>query len=231
MNIALIIAGGVGARMHQSIPKQFISINDKPVVIYTLEKFQSHAAIDVIAVVCLKGWEHLLVAYAKQFSITKLRHVISGGINGQESIKNGLFELEKFYNKDDIILIHDAIRPNVSSDIISDCIMTIQKKGSAVVVIPCNEAMLISNSEESSLKSFPREQLKRTQTPQGASLGKLLSLHKRANELGITNSVATCTLMTELGEEIFFSFGSSKNIKITTQEDIEIFKALLNQGH
>lgn len=231
MNIALIIAGGVGARMHQSIPKQFITVYDKPIIVYTLEKFQSHPSIDVIAVVCLKGWEQLLDSYAKQFCITKLCHIVSGGSNGQESIKNGLLELKKYYDEETIVLIHDAIRPNVSADIISDCITTIQRKGSSVVVVPCNEAMLISDNDFSSRLSFPREKLRRTQTPQGARLGRLLSLHKKAQEKGIVNSIATCTLMTELGDKIYFSHGSGKNIKITTPEDIEIFKALLRQEY
>ena len=95
MNIALIIAGGSGQRMGQDIPKQFINVADKPVIVYTLEAFQYHANIDLIAVVCIEGWEQVLWAYAKQFNITKLKHVILGGQNGQDSIRNGLFELEK----------------------------------------------------------------------------------------------------------------------------------------
>lgn len=226
-NIALIIAGGVGARMHQAIPKQFITVYDKPIIAYTLEKFEKHPAIDAIAIVCLPGWETLMTSYAAQFGISKLKYIVPGGSVGQESIKNGLMELAKHYDKNDIILIHDAIRPNISADIISDCIRTIQCYGSAVVVIPCNEAMMVTEDSMSSTKAFPRDNLKRTQTPQGASLGKLLEVHEKAAVMGITESVATCTLMTEVGEPIFFSAGSEKNIKITTPEDIDIFKALL----
>ena len=113
--------------MHQSIPKQFLSVNERPVIIYTLEAFQNHADIDAIAVVCIEGWEQVLWAYAKQFNINKLKYVVPGGKNGQDSIRNGVFELEKYYDPEDIVLIHDSIRPMVSADIISDCIVKTKK--------------------------------------------------------------------------------------------------------
>ena len=121
MNIALIIAGGVGARMNQDIPKQFLNVYDKPVIIYTLEAFQNHPNIDAIEVVCLEGWHDILRAYAKQFGITKIENIVNGGPNGQDSIRNGLYDLATRHNSpEDIVLIHDAIRPMVSADIISD---------------------------------------------------------------------------------------------------------------
>lgn len=121
--IALLIAGGSGARMHQDIPKQFLTVNEKPVIVYTLEAFQKHPEIDSIAVVCISGWENVLRAYAKQFNITKMEHIFPGGDCGQASIRNGVFGLEKYFEPDDVVLIHDAIRPMVSADIISDCIV------------------------------------------------------------------------------------------------------------
>ena len=141
-NIALIIAGGAGNRMHQDIPKQFLTVNEKPVIVYTLEAFQEHPEIDAIAVVCIEGWDQVLRAYARQFNITKLEYVVPGGKNGQDSIRNGIMELEKHYDPDDIVLIHDAIRPMVSAEIISDNIRVAREKGNAVTVIPCAEAML-----------------------------------------------------------------------------------------
>ncbi len=228
MNIGLLIAGGVGARMHQNIPKQFLTVEERPVIVYTLEAFQHHPDIDVIAVVCVEGWEHVLEAYANQFNITKLKHIIPGGKNGQDSIRNGVYELEKHYSADDIVLIHDAIRPMVSEDIISDCIVKTRQHGCAIAVIPCAEAMVITDDSETSNEIFPRDNLKRTQTPQGFSIGKICDLHRRALEAGITNSVASVTLMVEMGEKVYFSAGSEKNIKLTTVEDIDIFKALLH---
>ena len=227
MNIALIIAGGSGKRMGQDIPKQFLTVNEKPVIIYTLEAFQEHPLIDEIAVVCLEGWKNVLSAYAHQFNITKLKTIAPGGTNGQDSIRNGLFALEEYCSPDDIVLVHDAIRPLVSKEIISDCIVTTERYGNAITTIPCAEAMIQTEDGIVSSGSYPRDRLKRTQTPQAFRLGKICEVHRRALDKGITNSVASCTLMIEMGEDVYFSSGSEKNIKLTTVEDIDIFKALL----
>ena len=226
-NIALLIAGGSGNRMGQSIPKQFLTVNERPVIVYTLEAFQKHPEIDVIAVVCIDGWQSVLQAYANQFNMTKLKHIIPGGTNGQDSIRNGVYELEKIYSPENIVLIHDAIRPMVSAEIISDCIRVTREKGNAITVIPCAEAMIQTEDGNVSVGSYPRDRLKRTQTPQGFHIGDICDLHRRALEAGITNSVASCTLKIEMGEQVYFSMGSEKNIKLTTVEDIDIFKALL----
>ena len=213
--------------MHQDIPTQFLTVNECTVIVYTLEAFERHPEIDAIAVVCIEGWELVLWAYAKQFNITKLKYVVPGGENGQASIRNGVYELEKYFGKDDIVLIHDAIRPMVSAEIISDCIRVVTRYGNAITVIPCAEAMMQTKDGVVSVGSYPRDNLKRTQTPQGFRIGKICDLHRRALKAGITNSVASCTLMIEMGEQVYFSAGSEKNIKLTTIDDIDIFKALL----
>ena len=226
-NIALIIAGGVGQRMHQDIPKQILTVNERPVRIYTLEAFQKHPEITSIAVVCIEGWEQVLWAYAKQFGITKLECIIPGGENGQASIRNGVYALAEKCSDDDVVLIHDAIRPMVSAEIISDCIVKTRQYGSAIATIPCAEAMLCTEDGVESTGTIHRDSLRRTQTPQGFFIKKLEQVHKQALERGITNSIASCTLMIEMGERVYFSSGSEKNIKLTTIEDIDIFKALL----
>lgn len=227
-NIALIIAGGVGARMGQDIPKQFINVNDKPVIVYTMEAFQKHSEIDAIEVVCLDGWHDVVRAYAKQFGIAKLESVVSGGINGQDSIRNGLEDVSKrYFANDDIILIHDAIRPMISPDIITDNIRVCREKGNAITVIPCTAAMLKTYDSIASEEQVARDNLKITQTPQAFFLKDILEAHKEALEKGITNSVASCTMYIELGRKLYLSKGSEKNLKLTTTEDIEIFKALL----
>ena len=213
--------------MGQDIPKQFLTVNEKPAIVYALKAFEQHPEIDAIAVVCIEGWEQVLWAYARQFNISKLRHVMPGGENGQASIRNGVFGLEPHFRPDDIVLIHDAIRPMVSPEIISGCIATTMRYGNAITVIPCAEAMMQTEDGISSAGSYPRDRLKRTQTPQGFHLGDICDLHRRALEKGVTNSVASCTLMIEMGEKVFFTDGSEKNIKLTTVEDIDIFKALL----
>lgn len=227
MNIALIIAGGSGQRMKQEIPKQFLNVYDKPVIVYTLEAFQKHLDIDGIVVVCIEGWESILSAYARQFGITKLSDVVPGGRCGQESIKNGLLAIEKNYGPEDIVLVHDAIRPMISQEIISDCIATCKCNGSAIACIPCQEAMLETEDRICATGSYPRERLMRTQTPQAFPLGAFLEAHKEAEEKGITDSVASCTLMNALGKPLYFSAGSEKNLKLTTLDDLDLFKALL----
>lgn len=226
-NIALIIAGGSGQRMQQQIPKQFLNVNDKPIIIYTLEAFQNHPDIDEIGVICIEGWHDILRAYARQYKIDKLKWVLPGGENGQGSIRNGVMEAERRYGKDDILLIHDAIRPMVSHEVISDCIVQCKRHGSAITVTPCNTAVLRKSGVETSGEVVPRDQLAMTQTPQALPIGKAADLHRRALEAGITNSVATCTLLIEMGEEVHFSIGSELNIKLTTPDDLKIFKALL----
>lgn len=230
MNIALIIAGGSGQRMKQEIPKQFLNVNDKPVIIYTLEAFQRHPDIDEIGVVCIDGWHDILRAYARQYKISKLTWIVPGGKNGQDSIRNGVLEAERRYGCEDIILIHDAIRPMVSHEIISDCIVQCKRYGSAIAVTPCNTAVLRKSTDISSSEVVPRDQLAMTQTPQAFPIGKLADIHRNALERGITNSVASCTLLIEMGEEVHFSIGSETNIKLTTQDDLKIFKALLSLG-
>jgi 2-C-methyl-D-erythritol 4-phosphate cytidylyltransferase len=227
MNIALLTAAGAGSRMNQDIPKQFLHVNNKPIIIYTMEVFEKHPNIDAIIVVCLEGWHDILRAYAKQFGISKLRWVVSGGKTGQESIRNGLLKLKQHCKDDDIVVIHDGNRPMVSKDIISDSIAKFKLYGSAVADIPCVEAVFKSEDGVSSVSSIPREKLLRTQTPHTYTLAKLLWAHEEAEKRSISNTAATCTLMSELGETVYFSAGSEKNIKLTTIDDIEIFKALL----
>ncbi len=226
--IALLTAAGVGTRTHQDIPKQFLHIDNKPLIVYTMEAFEKHPNIDEIIVVCLDGWHDILRAYAKQFNISKLKYIVSGGSTGQESIYNGLIELQKHCNKNDIVLIHDGNRALISQEIISNSLSTFEKYGSAVAAIPCVEAIFISDDGVVSESQIPREKLFRTQTPHVYTLEKLLWAHDEAKKRGITNTTASCTLMQMLGEKTYFSIGSEKNLKVTTIDDIEMFQALLN---
>ena len=227
MNVALILAGGSGQRMHQDIPKQFLHVKDKPVIIYTLERFQNNPQIDAIALVTLPNWFGFVWAYAKQFGITKLKWVVAGGAAGQESICQGLQAIREECAEDTVVMIHDGNRPMVDNNIINDSISVFYKHGSAVAVIPCTEAIFKSKDGMESNVSIPREELWRTQTPHTYTLGKLLWAHEEAGKRGITGTAASCTLMHALGEKVYFSRGSEKNIKLTTLDDLEIFNALL----
>ena len=156
MNIAIIIAGGSGQRMGHDIPKQFINIYEKPVIIYTLESFQKHPQIDAIEVVCIDGWHDILWSYAKQFNISKLKWVVSGGKTGQESIRNGVYHLEGKCNADDIIIVHDGIRPLVDSAVLSDVISKCGQYGNAVSSLPYNEQIFVIDDDISTTKYIPR---------------------------------------------------------------------------
>jgi len=230
MNIAIITAGGTGSRTHQDLPKQFISVNNKPIIIYTLESFQQHPNIDEIYVVCLEGWGAILDAYAKQFNITKLKRIVPGGNSGQESIYNGLKAIKNDYENTDglTVIIHDGNRPLVSNDIITDNIVCQQKYGSAVAVIPTTEVVFVSKDGIDSNEALNRNELWRTQTPHSYFFNDIWDIHIMARKDGIYDAAASCLLMQKYGKMTYFSKGSEKNIKITTVEDIEIFRALLN---
>ena len=231
MNIAIIIAGGSGQRMGQDIPKQFINIYNKPVLIYTLEGFQQHPQIDAIEVVCIDGWHDVLRAYAKQFGITKLKWIVSGGSSGQESIRNGVFSLEGKVQNKDIIVIHDGIRPLMDASVLSDVLLKAKQYGNAVTSLPYNEQIFVINKDdETTTKEYiPRETLRRVSTPQAYRFDMLDKRYHEAFErgIGIYGSSYTNTMMVELGETLHFAAGSDKNIKLTTKDDLELFKAYL----
>ena len=226
MNVALILAGGSGTRTEQSIPNQFLPINDNPIIIYTLKAFQKHPEVDAIIVSCISGWHDVLKGYAAAAGITKLRWVVDGGDNGQSSARNALLTLEDICDSEDIVIIHDAVRPMISQEIITDCTAKAREFGSGLSAIRCQETIMWTNDGETGRTGIDRNDIMRVQTPQAYKYGKVLWAHKEALKRGITNSVYTNTLMMELGEELHFSIGSNKNIKITTLEDIDMFKAL-----
>ena len=229
MNIALVTAGGSGNRMGQDIPKQFMCIDNRPVIIYTLQAFQFCPEINAIAVVCLKGWEVFLRAYANQYNITKLKWIFEGGASNQSSIKNGIKGLkEEGCKDDDIVLVHDGVRPLVSNEIIHNNIETCKKYGYAVTGLLCKEAIMELKDNTVQEIDIPRERLVRTQTPHTYHLSTLWEAHNKAEKQGITNTVASCTLMAALGiADQHLVKGTEKNgLKLTQPEDVELFKAM-----
>lgn len=231
-NIALIIAGGVGSRMGLETPKQFIKIYDKPVLLYTLESFQNHPMVDSIVCVCLEGWEERLLRYADFYGITKLKLIVPGGATGQESIRNGVFAIRDFADDNDTIIIHDGIRPIVDDYVLTDVLNVCEEKGNAVTSLPYNEQIFLVSQDSSTTTTqyIPRETLRRVSTPQAYKLHKLVWAYTKAFEekIGIYGSSYTNTMMVDLGERLHFAAGSDKNIKLTTQDDLELFKGYLN---
>jgi len=230
-NVAIIIAGGSGHRMGQDIPKQFINVYDKPVIIYTLESFQKHPMVDEIEVVCIEGWEQILWAYAKQFGIDKLRWIVPGGNSGQESIRNGVYNLQGKCKNGDIVIIHDGVRPLVDGEILTDVIRTAQKYGNGVTSRSVNEQVFLVNEKDDTTSSayIQREKLRIVATPQAYEFSNLFARYKEAFEkgIGIHGSSYTNTMMVELGETLHLASGSDRNIKLTTKDNLEIFKATL----
>lgn len=235
MNIGLIIAGGVGSRMKAKIPKQFMKVEEKEVIFYTLEAFQKNRDIDAIVVVCLHGWEDVLIRGAKEYGITKMldqpdNGVVKGGDSGMHSLRNGMIYLKENYPHDSIIVIHDAVRPLISQDIITANIAGVMRHGTAITTVPATEALLqvTEDNPDNSSVVVDRQFIARTQTPQSLRLDKFIWAHEEAIKRGIKDTVATCTLLVELGESVHLILGEGTNFKITTQEDIDLMKAYLN---
>ena len=226
---AIIIAGGVGSRMGQKIPKQFINVGEKPVIVYTLEAFQNHPLVDSIEVVCLDGWEQVLVAYAKQYKIDKLKWIVKGGTSGQESIRNGVYNIEGKLSEDDICIVHDGVRPMLDPEVITDVIRVAKSHGNAVTSMPYNEQIFIIDEEDptTTTQYIPRETLRRVSTPQAYRFDLLDSKYHEAFEkgVGIDGSNYTNTMMVQLGVRLNFAAGSDRNIKLTTPENLEFFRA------
>lgn len=229
MNIAVIIAGGSGQRMGKNMPKQFIEIDGKPVLVYTLEGFESHPDVDAIEVVCIDGWQKDVWEYTEKFGITKLKWVVTGGSTGQESIRNGIYNLEGKCSDDDIIIIHDGVRPLVDKYVLSDVIAKCKQYGNAVTSMPYNEQIFVVDNDISTVKYIPRETLRRVSTPQAYKFKKVDEAYHTAfeKEIGIYGSAYTNTMMVELGERLYFAAGSDRNIKLTTEGDLEMFKGYL----
>ena len=231
MTTAIVIAGGSGHRMGLEVPKQFAVVFDKPVLAYTLEAFQKHLGIDAILVVCIEGWEDSVWAWASNYEITKLKWVVKGGASGQESIRNGVYALEGTCKSDDVVIIHDGIRPLVDAAVLDDVISKARQFGNGVTSMPYNEQIFLIDAEcpDTTVKYIPRETLRRVATPQAYQFGLLDEKYHEAfeKEIGIYGSSYTNTMMVELGVRLHFAVGSDRNIKLTTPGDIEIFKAMI----
>lgn len=231
-NIAIIIAGGHGNRMGASIPKQFIEVEGKSVLAHTLISFQNHPLIDCIEVVCIFGWEKEVWNYKTKYGIAKLKWIVEGGSTGQESIRNGVYNLDGKVNDNDNIIIHDGIRPLVDDDVLVDLVKKCDEFGNAVTSMPYNEQIFIIDDDISTTKYIPRETLRRVATPQCYKFGLLNEKYHEAFEknIGIHGSSYTNTMMVDLGVRLYFAKGSDRNIKLTTPGDLEIFKAMIRSN-
>lgn len=218
--IAVIFAGGTGQRMGSSVPKQFLKIHSKEIIIHTLEKFEDNKNIDEIFIACNEKWIDYLEKCIKKFNISKAIKVLAGGKTGQDSIFIVLDELKKHYD-DAIVLIHDGVRPLVTEKTIDKCIKSVEKYGSGITVTPCYETPIESLDGEF-VSSMPKREIMYTaQAPQGFYLKEIYNAHlkERAKNINYENIVDSCGLMTKYGKKCHIFVGNRGNIKVTTQED------------
>ncbi len=223
---ALIFAGGVGSRMKSSdIPKQFIDVDGKPIIIRTLEHFAKHEEVDDIVISCIADKIDYLRGLIEMHNVGKVVSIVAGGANGHQSIHNGLVEIEKRAVPSDVVLICDGVRPMLSKKLISDCIETAREFETAVPVTPSIDSVLESPDGETCSKSLPRKQMFITQAPQGYTMRKIMWAHDEAEKRGITNPISSSELLIELGETVRIFQGIRENIKVTTPEDLQTLRS------
>lgn len=227
-NIAVIFAGGSGKRMNTvSRPKQFLELNGKPVMIYTLELFDNHPQIDGIVVVCIEPWIPFLQKQLKKFEINKVVEIVPGGETGQDSIYNGLSEASRHYDElNTNVLIHDGVRPLITEQTITDCLNTCTEKGNCITCIPATETFVVKQ-EDGSLEIPTRANSLIARAPQCFRLKDIYDAHKRAQSEGRHDFIDSCSMMSEYGHHMNTIIGPMENIKITTPTDFFIFRAMV----
>ncbi len=227
MNAALIFAGGTGQRMSTAArPKQFLELYGKPIIIYTLEVFENHPDIDLIVISCLAGWEEHLAERIRHFGITKVRRIVQGGATSQASKLNALHALRDLISDDDIVLMHDAVRPLVTPKLISDNIACVRENGNAITVDPFTETGIVSTDGRTVEATIERSRLYIGKAPQSFRFKDALWAHEMGREMPDAIAIDTCTLMAALGRPLHFVTCEPTNIKITTPSDYYVFKAL-----
>lgn len=228
MNIAAIFAGGAGRRMHTtSRPKQFLELNGKPIIIYTLELFDNHPDIDAIVVACIEPWIPFLEKQIRKFEINKVVKIVPGGSTGQDSIYRALCAAEEVSrNEDDIVLIHDGVRPLIVEQTITDNINKVKEEGSCITCVPATETFVVKE-DDGSLDIPERDNSLIARAPQSFRLADILSAHRQALAEGRHDFIDSCTMMSHYGFHLGTIIGPMENIKITTPTDFFVFKAMV----
>ena len=231
MNIAIIFAGGIGQRLNNkgALPKQFLNINDKPILIYTLEIFEKHPKIDKIYLAVLSEYKDYAREMCEKYSINKLASIVDGGFCAMDSIYNALVIANNENSDDSIVLIHDGVRPVLNPDVIDKNIESVEKFGNAITAIPCNETIIVSEDSKTVEKVPIRKETFRAQAPQSFILKEVLEAHNKMREINpkYEDIVDNCTLYSELDKETKMVEGNFGNIKVTTPEDVFVLKGIL----
>ncbi|MCQ2211188.1 MAG: 2-C-methyl-D-erythritol 4-phosphate cytidylyltransferase [Paludibacteraceae bacterium] len=232
MNIAVVFAGGVGSRMNtKSRPKQFLDLNGKPILIYTLELFDNHPQIDAIVCVCLESWIPYLKKMIRKFEINKVVEIVSGGKSGQDSIYNGLcaaecYTKEQGVMQDSIVLIHDGVRPLITEETITQNIDKVKECGSCITCVPAIETVIVAQ-QSGGLQIPKRSDCKLARAPQSFYLKDIIEAHRKNRESENLDFIDSCSLMSYYGMELGMIDGPMENIKITTPTDYFVFRAMV----
>lgn len=229
MNIAIIFAGGSGVRMGAGIPKQFLEINGKPIIVHTLQLFQYHDKIDKIYISVLEQYIPYMQELVDEYHLRKVVKIVSGGETAQDSIYNALKTAEAESEPDSVVLLHDGVRPFVSYEVISNNIESVKKHGNGITCTPCFETIMISEDGEKVDKVPYRKETFAAQAPQSFYLKDIIAAHDvvRATENRYENMVDACTIIRSQGIQAHMVMGNRGNIKVTTPEDVYMFRALL----
>lgn len=227
MNVVLMLAGGVGKRMGAAIPKQFIKIQGKPIIIHTLELLEQNANIDAVAIACVHGYEERLKELIQEYKIHKVRWICEGGPTFSLSVYAGLKHLRHELSPEDLLMIHMSVAPFIGNEILNDAIKVAKEKGNSISENPCYLCMGTHDTDEYSTKSVLRETITGLNTPQTFHFGELLGLYDRASEEGILDDLEphTTSVYYHYKKPLYFSKGSQLNIKITNQDDLDLFEA------
>lgn len=226
-NYVILLAGGVGKRMGSEIPKQFMEVDGKPIIVYTIEKFQRNPQIEKIVVVCVNDWIDHLKELIKKFNLTKVQWITEGGETGHDSIRNGVFFLKDKVEPDDFIIVHDAVRPVLPQKAIDEVIRVAHENGNASSSIACHPPIVYTEDHKSGIKDVDRERVMLTASPQAYLYSLALKCYEKAEEENKHNFTFTSSLLIHYGERVYFAKGTTSNIKITQKEDLALFEALL----
>lgn len=226
-NYVILLAGGIGKRMQTDIPKQFIVVEGRPIIVHTAERFQCNPQIESIVIVCVPEWIDNLRSLVEKYSLTKVRWIIEGGSTGHDSIRNGVFFLKDKIDSDDYIVVHDAVRPILPQKAIDEVIRVSHEKGNASSSIACHPPIVYTEDFESGIADVDREHVMLTASPQAFRYGLALKCYEKAEEENMHNFTFTSSLLIHCGERVYFAKGTTSNIKITTKEDLALFEALM----
>lgn len=228
-NIAVIFAGGVGKRMNnKGLPKQFLEIKNKPIIIHTIDFFEKNENIDGIVVVCNSNWIDYFDKLIYKYELKKILKVVPGGETGQLSIYNGLCAVKEIVrNKECIVLIHDGVRPLISVDLITRNIEDVKKYKSSITSSKVKETIVEVDDNGEITSVNDRAYSRIAKAPQCFFLNDILEAHNKALAEGKTSFIDCCTMMNYYNYKLHMTDDSYENIKITTQEDFYTMKAIL----